>query len=133
MLSPLMQRLEQNFRTHSAHPCVQVGREVLDYAALDRRSRAVAAHVLRTGMRPGSRVGLWFPLSTDFYITLVGVLRAGAAAVILNPDAPEAQTEEIRQRGFFDALIVGERAPSPSAHFHQLLRVPAAAALGNEG
>lgn len=75
----------------AAHPertaIVFEGRRV-SYAELDRRANRVA-HALRArGIGRGSFVGLWMARSLDLHVALLGILKAGAAYLPFDADAP---------------------------------------------
>ena len=60
----------------------------LSYAALDRRSDAVAARLAAAGVRRGDRVGVLVGRGPQMVAGLLGTLKAGAAYVPLDPDYP---------------------------------------------
>jgi non-ribosomal peptide synthetase-like protein len=67
---------------------VVVGPGQLTYAELDRRANQLA-HLLRErGVTAGSPVGILLGRSEDTYVALLGVLKAGAAYVPLDPSFP---------------------------------------------
>ena len=60
----------------------------LTYREVECRANQLA-HLLRSrGVRRGDCVGLWLPRSLDAYVTLLAILKAGAAYVPLDPDYP---------------------------------------------
>ncbi|MFB7112071.1 Pls/PosA family non-ribosomal peptide synthetase [Streptomyces sp. NPDC056291] len=74
-------------RTPSA-PALACGSRLLTYADLDARANRVARHLHRAGIGPGSRAALLLPRSVDMYACLLGVCKAGAAFVPIDPAAP---------------------------------------------
>ncbi|MFI6478620.1 amino acid adenylation domain-containing protein [Nonomuraea sp. NPDC050663] len=58
------------------------------YAALDARSAAMAARLTRAGARPGTCVAVSLPRSPELIVALLGVLRAGAHYLPLDPAHP---------------------------------------------
>ncbi|MEV6736817.1 Pls/PosA family non-ribosomal peptide synthetase [Streptomyces sp. NPDC051104] len=58
------------------------------YADLDARANQVAHHLRRLGLGPGARVALMVPRSVEMYACLLGVCKAGAAFVPVDPEAP---------------------------------------------
>ena len=66
---------------------VSRGRAVT-YGELERRSRALAGRLAAGGIGPGRRVGVCLERSPDLVAALLGVLRAGAAYVPLDPAYP---------------------------------------------
>jgi amino acid adenylation domain-containing protein len=65
----------------------------LTYAELDSRSRQIAEHLIGVGVLPGDWVGICLDRSVDMVAGLLGVLRAGAAYVPLDPDFPRGRLE----------------------------------------
>ncbi|MFE7202706.1 amino acid adenylation domain-containing protein [Pseudonocardia alni] len=60
----------------------------LTAAELDRRSAALAGALRERGAGPGSVVGIAVPRSTELMVALLGVVRAGAAYLPLDPEHP---------------------------------------------
>jgi amino acid adenylation domain-containing protein len=59
------------------------------YATLERRATAVARRLLQSGVEPGSVVAVRMRRSTDQIVALLGVLLAGCAFLVIDPDDPE--------------------------------------------
>lgn len=60
----------------------------LGYAELDRRANQVAHALIARGVGPDTLVGLCVPRSLEMVVGLLGILKAGAAYVPLDPDYP---------------------------------------------
>ncbi len=73
----------------------QAGRE-LSADELDRSAEAVARWLGRRGLGRGARIGLRMRRSVEVLAAVQGVLRAGAAFVMLDPDDPPARHDTIR-------------------------------------
>jgi len=67
---------------------VECGEETLTYQELDARANQIAAWLRAGGVRSGDCVAFLLPRSADVYAALLGVLKAGAAYVPLDPDYP---------------------------------------------
>ena len=70
---------------------VVADREQLSYAELDEGSGRLAAYLTGQGAGPGTRVGVYLDRSADLLVTLLAVLRTGAAYVPLDPVYPAAR------------------------------------------
>ncbi|WP_063763797.1 non-ribosomal peptide synthetase/MFS transporter [Actinoplanes subtropicus] len=68
----------------------------LSYAELDRRAAATAAGLHAAGVRPGDLVAVSLPRCLDLPVALLGILKAGAAYVPLDPGYPPARLEFMR-------------------------------------
>jgi amino acid adenylation domain-containing protein len=82
----------------SDEPAVVCGVETITWAELGRRSRAVANDLLGRGVQPGEPVAVELPRSIDLIVAIVGVLRAGAAYVPIDPTYPAARRRLLFER-----------------------------------
>ena len=87
------------------------GTERLSYAELNRRANRLAHTLLALGLAADERVALQLGRGSALVVAMLAVLKAGAAYVPLEPDAPAARL----------AHILADAAP------RALLRAPAAA------
>src|SRR6185369_6501606 len=67
---------------------VMFGEETLIYADLDARSDRLASYLVSAGVGAESRVGLYLRRSPELLIGVLGVLKAGAAYVPIEPGLP---------------------------------------------
>ncbi|MEY9484431.1 amino acid adenylation domain-containing protein [Streptomyces calvus] len=88
---PLAVRLLDRFRTYAGATAVDAGEASLTYAALDRASAALAGRLRALGVRRGELVGLLTEPGADTVVGVVGILRAGAGWVPLDPEHPRAR------------------------------------------
>ncbi len=65
------------------------GENSLTYGELERRANDVAHRLLEAGVGPETLVGVCLPRSCDLVVALLGVLKAGAAYVPLDPAYPD--------------------------------------------
>ena len=73
-------------------------RERLTYEEMWDRASSVAAELLARGVECGDVVGVCMERSVDLPITLLGIVRAGAAYCPLGPDQPAARLRHIFDR-----------------------------------
>ena len=62
--------------------------EAMTYAGLEAASGRVAAALAARGVRRGDRVGVWMRRSTELHVAILGILRAGAAYIPFDAEAP---------------------------------------------
>ena len=88
LATPVHRRITaQAARTPSAVAVIAADRQIT-YAELDRASGRVASRLQRAGVAPGALVPILAERGLDFVIAILGVLRAGAAFVPLDPRWP---------------------------------------------
>jgi len=80
-------------------------------AAANRLAHALAAR----GIGPGRRVGLHIPRSTNTILTLLGVIKCGAAYVPLDPSYPAARVDFMIADAQLDLLITETREAGRAA------------------
>jgi len=76
-------------------PAVQWRDIVLSYGELDDLSTRLAILLAQEGIGPGTRVGMYLPKSHKAVVTMLAVLKAGAAYVPVDPNAPAARAAYI--------------------------------------
>ncbi|MFK7999805.1 MAG: amino acid adenylation domain-containing protein [Polyangiales bacterium] len=64
--------------------------DALSYAELDRRSDDIARRLKAQGVERGHRVAVCLPRSTELAVSILGVLKSGAAYIPLDPAYPTA-------------------------------------------
>jgi len=80
------------------HAAVRFGTESLTYAELDAASELLARRLAGLGVGPGSLVGVLLRRGLAMPVALLGVLKAGAAYVPLDPDYPPARLRHMLER-----------------------------------
>src|SRR5690606_26269126 len=80
----------------------------LTYAELDTMSDQVARALHDRGVGVGDRVGLWLPRSGRAVAAILGILKAGAAYVPLDPGSPIARIALIVEDCRLAALVSDE-------------------------
>ncbi|MDB5732093.1 MAG: pksJ, partial [Variovorax sp.] len=73
---------------HGDAVALVAGGERVDYRELDRRSDLIARHLQAQGIRPGAMVGVMLDRGIAAVATLLGILKAGAAYLPVQPDFP---------------------------------------------
>jgi amino acid adenylation domain-containing protein len=84
---------EQAGRTPEAIAVVGVDGRELSYAELDARSSLLAQQLMGGGVQPGQVVGVRLPRSAETVVALLGILKAGAVYLPLDPAYPADRLE----------------------------------------
>ncbi|AUG80427.1 hypothetical protein CFP65_5736 [Kitasatospora sp. MMS16-BH015] len=102
---------EERVRRHPEATALVHGERRLSYRELDRAANRLA-HALRSaGVAGNGLVGLWLDRSVETVVAVLAVLKAGAAYLPLDPDAPTARNRELiadARLGF--VITTGERS-----------------------
>ncbi len=99
----------------------------IDYRELDERAGRLAPLLRRMGAAPGTRVGVCLDRSVDLVVTLLAVLKSGAAYVPLDPDHPVDRLRHTLQDAA-PVLVVGsaqrlpDTGPLPRYDLAELVR-----------
>ncbi|MFE4994921.1 SDR family NAD(P)-dependent oxidoreductase [Streptomyces mirabilis] len=112
----LVRALAGTLREHSARRGGKTayvdGRRAVTYRELEERTGRLAGHLARLGVRRGERVAIHLGNRVELVESCLGVLRAGAIGVLLNPGASD---EEL---GYFlddsgAVLVITEESLAP--------------------
>ncbi|MBA8924142.1 amino acid adenylation domain-containing protein/non-ribosomal peptide synthase protein (TIGR01720 family) [Kutzneria viridogrisea] len=76
-----------------AEVAVRAGDHALSYSELHDRSDRLAALLLARGVQPGELVAVALPRSTDLAVTLLAVLKSGAAYLPVDPEFPAERVD----------------------------------------
>ena len=102
-------------RRYADRPAFRALGQTLTYADVDRRSRDFAAYLQRRlGVKKGDRIAVMLPNIPAFPIAMIGIVRAGAVQVNVNPlytarehehqlnDAATRHARDMARKNFFD-------------------------------
>jgi amino acid adenylation domain-containing protein len=95
-------------------PAVADGRESLTYRALDERANGLARALRARGVGPEARVGLLLERGVGLVAAELGVLKAGAAYVPLDPANPAERLRWVLEDARAPVLVT-DREPAPGA------------------
>ena len=82
---PMHRLIEAQAARRPSSPALVAGERRLSYDDLNRQANQVAHGLRRRGLQPGDRVGLCLDRSADMIVAMLGVLKAGAAYVPIDP------------------------------------------------
>lgn len=87
----IVEHLARGFSDHGERIALRFGDRSLSYAELDALTNRLANALVAEGIGRGDRVGVALDRSIELVAVVVGVLRAGAAYVPLDPTYPTAR------------------------------------------
>ncbi|MEJ8546232.1 amino acid adenylation domain-containing protein [Brevibacillus borstelensis] len=85
------------------------GNTILTYFDVNNRANLVAQHLRKAGVRIGTRVGICMERSADLLIGMLGILKAGASYVPLDPAYPNDRLLFIMQDAQASLLITQKK------------------------
>jgi non-ribosomal peptide synthetase component F len=95
-------------------PAVRHGGATMSFATIDAQANAIARRLAAIGVGPDSRVGLAAPRTPALVAGLLGILKAGAAFVPLDPANPPARRDWIAiDAGLAAVLHTPDLSPPP--------------------
>ncbi len=97
---------ERVARTPGAIALVAGGRE-FSYAELNREANRLAHWLRKAGAGPESRIGVSMERSAELMIAILGILKAGAAYVPLDPAYPAERLDWIRRDAGIEIVLTG--------------------------
>ena len=103
----LHQLFEQQVERSPEAEALAFGDVRLTYSALNERANEIAHALLERGVQPGQLIGLHLTTQLDLVPAILGVLKAGAAYVPLDPSQPIERLQLIVQSAS-PALIISE-------------------------
>ena len=96
-------------------PALVFDRETLSYAELNRRANHLAHWLIGQGVGPERLVGIALERSAELVVAVLGILKAGAAYLPLDPDYPPGRLAQMledaaRGAGADDGRVAGPAA-----------------------
>ena len=83
-------------------------RQTLSYGELNRRANQLAHHLRSLGVGPNVLVGLCVKRSFDMMVGLLGILKAGAAYVPMDPGYPKERLQYILEDSKASVVLTQE-------------------------
>ncbi|GAA1168330.1 amino acid adenylation domain-containing protein [Kitasatospora gansuensis] len=116
---PLPELIAEHARRTPAAIAVEHGPQQLTYAELDTRANRLAHHLIARGAAPGVLVGLCLERGIDRIVTLLAILKTGAAYVTLDASYPADRLAFIAEDAALSLLVTEpgllDRLPATSA------------------
>ena len=102
---------EREARAHPGQIALSMEGRVVSYIELDQQSERLAHWLSERGVRSGARVGVCVERGFEMVVAILGILKAGAAYVPLDPGYPAERLEFMRRDAVLSALITGASLP----------------------
>lgn len=79
------------------------------FGELNEVARTVAGNLLKLGIQPGDRLGIWSPNRAEWVLTQFAAAQIGAILVTINPAYRAFEMESVMNRTGVKALVVADR------------------------
>lgn len=109
--SGLVRKLRDVFLEFSWKDALKDSSMSYTYGELDEITDALADELVRSGVVVGDRVGIYMERSLNTVISIIGILKVGAAYVPLDPKHPEERNAYILIDSGCKAVLVGSDVP----------------------
>lgn len=100
---------QANCQQHPHRTAISADNGTLTYQELDERSNQVAHELRRLGIGREQRVGLMVQRNTNWPVAALGILKAGAAYVPMDPNYPAGRLGHIMQLAGMALVITEQR------------------------
>lgn len=84
-------------------------KQVISYELLDKKANQLAHHLLHQGVEPNDSIGVYLHRSLDMLISILGILKSGAAYLPLDPYYPKQRIQYILTHSQTHYLITNEQ------------------------
>jgi amino acid adenylation domain-containing protein len=91
----IVELIDEHAAVRPGKVAVATADDTITYAELSRRSNQLAHHLLELGVARGEVCGLTATRQVTTYVALLGVLKAGAAYLPVDPEAPPARLSSL--------------------------------------
>jgi len=92
LITHSLENSARKFPEKEAFKCLN---KTLTYDELNKKADQLALQLIKTGVQKGDRVGVYLNRCLETPLAIYGIMKAGAAYVPLNPNAPTAHTSYI--------------------------------------
>ncbi|MFJ2902024.1 amino acid adenylation domain-containing protein [Streptomyces sp. NPDC087212] len=124
---------EARARQHPFRTAVVDRDGALDYASLDRRANRLAHALVARRVRPGDVVGLHARRTRDLTVGILGILKAGAAYLPLDPGQPGERLAAMVEDAACPVVLSDHATGERPADWLDLTAVEAEGATGEHG
>ncbi|WP_192797382.1 non-ribosomal peptide synthetase [Psychrobacillus glaciei] len=108
----LHQLFEKQVEQSPDAPAVIFGNQSLTYSELNNRANRLAAHLKENGVKVDSLIGVIMHRSIETMVSLMAILKAGAAYVPINPSFPEDRINFIINEADLNLILIHNETKS---------------------
>ncbi|MFC5412531.1 amino acid adenylation domain-containing protein [Larkinella bovis] len=106
---PLPELIAQTAAQYPTKTAVRFGRQEINYQTLNETANQLAHSLIRNGVRKGDIVGISLDRTPDMLLTMLAVLKAGAAYLPLDPAYPRERVTFMLTDSLARTLVTSEK------------------------
>lgn len=107
--TPLHALIEKSAKQYSDKVAIAFGKKEVTYAELEKQSSQIAWYLLQQNISKGKRVAVALDRSIEMVISLVAIMKTGAAYVPIDPELPEARINYILEDAAVNVLLTSKK------------------------
>ena len=128
---PLHEELFSNPKISQEHKAIVSGEETLSFGELDRISSNLAWDLHQLGAGKGTHVGVFLNPSSNLAVSVLAVLKTGAAYIPLSPAFPGERISYMMQDSGAGFLITDNSLPQPQCQPSTMVLIPDWSGIGD--
>ncbi|WP_339998121.1 amino acid adenylation domain-containing protein [Priestia aryabhattai] len=105
MNGSILDAFNNNVQNITNNPALKMGNLSMSYLELDQLSNKLSTKLIKKGLKPESIVALLFDRSFETIVTILGVLKSGAAFLPIEPNLPKDRINYILENSKASLLI----------------------------
>lgn len=108
MIYLLPHLLSNSAKKYPSHPAVVFNETSFSYAELEELTNKLANTLLEAGIKRGDRIGIYLNKSINSIVAILGILKAGAVYVPIDPNSPEMRIRYIINNCGIQCLLTSQ-------------------------
>ncbi|MGB8195091.1 MAG: amino acid adenylation domain-containing protein, partial [Chitinophagaceae bacterium] len=112
---------EEQVQLHADEIALISGQSKLTYKELDERSNQLSNYLIRRNVLPGDMVGTCLDRSAELIVSILAILKAGAAYVPVDPDYPVERINYLLQDSGIKILLTNSNISLPEMDVEQII------------
>ncbi|RAN89645.1 hypothetical protein B5P41_10950 [Bacillus sp. SRB_28] len=112
-----VERFEKHAEQTPEKTVIEYETGVLRYGEVNRKANALAWELISLGVQPNDRVAIMTTLEAETIIGILGVLKSGAAYVLIDPATPKERIEHILNNAAPKVILTREKTMETEVPF----------------
>ncbi|MGZ4098528.1 MAG: Pls/PosA family non-ribosomal peptide synthetase, partial [Bacteroidia bacterium] len=114
----LHELFEESVSLYSNNTAIEFNDIILSYEELNKKSNLLAHYFIEKGIKPGDFIGIHLKRSYNTYVSILAILKSGAAYVPIDPGYPEDRVRYILEDASVKFLVSQSHLKDFHSNFH---------------